>query len=400
MEEKHIYTITELTTQIRKTVEGNFSDVWVEGEISNFKSYPSGHMYFDLKDENAVLPAVMFNAKNRLRFEPENGMKVIANGRASIYPKSGKYQLIVESIEPAGKGALYLAFEQLKDNLKKEGLFDAEHKKPIPPFPEKIGIVTSIKGAAIRDILRTITERFPVPLIIINSVQVQGETAAREIACAINEFNELDEEIRPDVLIVGRGGGSIEDLWAFNEEVVARAIYDSRIPIISAVGHETDFTISDFVADVRALTPTDAGKRVVAKSKRELFDDLEKGWMIRLESAMEHALENRMSQLNGFLSLLRTLHPKSRIEFYQQQLDSLTSGLQDFFTHYISLKNEEVKNLCGKLLVLNPEAILERGYSVTFLLPEHEIIRDAEKVKKDDELEIKVKKGIIQARVN
>ncbi|PIZ16008.1 exodeoxyribonuclease VII large subunit [Candidatus Desantisbacteria bacterium CG_4_10_14_0_8_um_filter_39_17] len=398
--EKHIYTVTELTTQIRNIVEGNFSDVLVEGEISNFKSYPSGHMYFDLKDENAVLPAVMFNAKNRLRFEPENGMKVIANGRASIYPKSGKYQLIVESIEPAGKGALYLAFEQLKDNLKKEGLFDAEHKKPIPPFPEKIGIVTSIKGAAIRDILRTITERFPVPLIIINSVQVQGETAAREIACAINEFNELDEEIRPDVLIVGRGGGSIEDLWAFNEEVVARAIYDSRIPIISAVGHETDFTISDFVADVRALTPTDAGKRVVAKSKRELFDDLEKGWMIRLESAMEHALENRMSQLNGFLSLLRTLHPKSRIEFYQQQLDSLTSGLQDFFTHYISLKNEEVKNLCGKLLVLNPEAILERGYSVTFLLPEHEIIRDAEKVKKDDELEIKVKKGIIQARVN
>ena len=397
--EKHVYTVTELTTQIRMMVEKNFSDVWVEGEISNFKSYPSGHMYFDLKDASAVLPAVMFSAKDRIKFIPEDGMKVIANGRASIYQKSGKYQLIVESLEPAGKGALYLAFEQLKARLKKEGLFDEEHKKSIPPFPEKIGIVTSIKGAAIRDMLRTITERFPVALVIIKPVQVQGETAAGEIAGAIKEFNTLDENIKPDVLIVGRGGGSIEDLWAFNEEVVARAIYDSQIPIISAVGHETDFTISDFVADVRALTPTDAGKRVVAKSKRELIDDLEKGWVIRLKGEMQYILETSGHQLNGFVSLLRTLHPKSRIQQYHQQLDTLSSELSSTLDHYISLKNEEMKNLRGKLLVLNPEAILERGYSITFLMPDREIVKDSAEVKKDDELEIKVSKGIMHARI-
>jgi len=397
--EKKIYTVTELTVRLKNVVETNFQDVWVEGEISNFKSYPSGHMYFDLKDENAVLPAVVFSAKDRLKFIPEDGMKVIANGRASIYQKSGKYQLIVESLEPAGIGALYQAFEQLKARLKKEGLFEEWHKKPIPLFPEKIGIVTSIKGAAIRDILRTIKERFPVPLIIIYPVQVQGETAAGEIAQAIREFNRIDEEIRPDVLIVGRGGGSIEDLWAFNEEIVARAIYDSEIPVISAVGHEVDFTISDFVADVRALTPTDAGKRVISKSKRELLDELKERWVVRLKSAIEHILENNRIQVSSFMSLLRTLHPRSRIQQYQQQLDMLSSDLLDFVGHYISLKKEELKNFQGKLLVLNPEAILDRGYSITFLMPEKEIVRDATKVKKDDELEIKVKKGSIRSRV-
>ena len=399
--ERHIYTVTELTTRLRMMVETNFSKVWVEGEISGFIHHPSGHMYFTLKDEkNSILPAAMFSRANKLlKFTPEDGMKVIAKGMVSIYEKRGNYQLIVEELEPAGKGALYLAFEQLKARLKKEGLFDPEHKKPLPPFPEKIGIVTSIRGAAIRDMLRTITERFPVPLIIINPVQVQGETAPKEIAWAIKDFNELDEKIRPDVLIVGRGGGSIEDLWAFNEEIVARALYNSRIPVISAVGHETDSTISDFVADVRALTPTDAGKRVVVKSKRELLDDLEKGWIARLEKAMERGLENYRNQMNGFLSLLRTLHPRSRIEYFQQQIDGLASDIHSLLTHYISLKNEEVKNLHGKLLVLNPEAILERGYSITFLMPEREIVRDAARVKKDDEVEIKVSKGMIHARI-
>ena len=397
--DKKIYTVSELTTKIKLLIEMNLSDIWVEGEISNFKSYPSGHLYFDLKDEGGVLPAVMFNGRDRLKFKPEDGMKVIANGRASAYQKSGKYQLIVEALEPAGLGALYQAFEQLKVKLKAEGLFDQEHKRPIPPFPDCIGIITSIKGAAIRDMLRTITERFPVPRIIIYPAQVQGEGAAEDIAEAIRELNGLDEEIRPDVIIAGRGGGSIEDLWAFNEEPVARAIYGSEIPVISAVGHETDYTIADFVADVRALTPTDTGKRVVAKSKRELKDDLEKGWVVRLQTSMEHSIETEKARLDSLCSMLRTLHPKNRMEFYQQQLDSLDSELNDIIGHYMSVTKEEVKNLYGKLMVLNPEAILERGYSITFLLPEHGIVMDAGKVNKEDEIEIKVKKGIIRARV-
>lgn len=253
-QDKHIYTVSELTREARMLLESAFPAVWVEGEISNFSIHSSGHMYFSLKDENAVLNCAMFRSENQqLKFGPKDGMQVLCFGRISIYDKQGRYQLYVQTMEPKGLGALQLAFQQLKERLQKEGLFDAAHKKPIPFLPQRIGIVTSPTGAAIRDILNISTRRFQNIHIIINPVRVQGEGAAIEIANAIKEFNEY---AKLDVIIVARGGGSLEDLWSFNEEIVARAIYDSKIPVISAIGHEVDFTIADFVADFRAPTPS------------------------------------------------------------------------------------------------------------------------------------------------
>lgn len=397
---EHVYSVSELTFRIRMMLETELSEVWVEGEISGFKHHSSGHMYFTLKDEKSVLPAAMFKPLNMsLKFTPEEGMKVIARGRVTIYDKRGNYQIIVEGLEPAGKGALYLAFEQLKAKLEKEGLFDPAHKKPIPAFPEKIGIITSPTGAAIRDMLRTITERFPVSLIVLRPVQVQGDSAAREVAGAIRELNDMDEAVRPDVLIAGRGGGSIEDLWAFNEEIVARAIFDSNIPVISAVGHETDFTISDFVADVRALTPTDAGKRVIQKSKRELLNEIREGWAARLYGTARQVMKNSSNSLSGLSSLLRTLHPRNRIDYYKQQLDSLSSEMSTLITHFTQIQGEGIKNLKGRLAALNPESILKRGYSITFLVPEMKVVREAIQVNENDEIETRVMKGKFRSKI-
>ncbi|MBA7682440.1 Exodeoxyribonuclease 7 large subunit [subsurface metagenome] len=250
MANEHIYTVREITRRIRGKLESEFPDVWVEGEVSNLKKTLSGHLYFCLKDEESQLNAAVFGYLERnFKFTLEEGLQIVAHGRINVYERQGKYQLIIDKMEPAGKGALQLAFEQLKEKLEKEGLFDPSHKKSIPLLPEKIGVVTSPSGAAIRDILNVIGRRFPNMEVILYPVRVQGKEAPPEIAEAVKSFNQREDI---DVLIVGRGGGSIEDLWAFNEEIVARAIYASRIPIISAVGHEIDFTIADFVADLRA----------------------------------------------------------------------------------------------------------------------------------------------------
>src|SRR4051812_22517956 len=250
------YSVSQLTRLIKDQIERNFGSLWVEGEISNFKCYSSGHCYFTLKDESSQLPAVMWRASvERLRFMPEDGKKVLAQGRLSVYEPRGAYQIIVERLEPLGIGDLAAAFEQLKTKLAAEGLFDDERKRPLPRYPRRIGIVTSPTGAAIQDLLKVIFNRWPAD-ILLAGVRVQGDEAAAEIVDAIRLMSRLNERDRPDVLIVGRGGGSLEDLWAFNEEPVARAIVASEIPVISAVGHEVDFTISDFAADVRAATPS------------------------------------------------------------------------------------------------------------------------------------------------
>ncbi|HFE62791.1 MAG TPA: exodeoxyribonuclease VII large subunit, partial [Caldithrix sp.] len=248
--EKRVYTVSDLTREIKQVLESSFPRLWVEGEISNLKRHSSGHLYFTLKDSNSQLNCAMWRFRvGQLLFQPQDGMKVLVEGDVQVYERGGYYQLIVNQIQPAGIGDLQLAFEQLKKKLHAEGLFDESHKKRLPQFPERIGVVTSPTGAAIRDIVSVVSRRFPGVQLIINPVRVQGETAKEEIAQAIREFNEYG---KVDVLIVGRGGGSLEDLWAFNEEVVARAIFDSKIPVISAVGHEIDYSISDFVADRRA----------------------------------------------------------------------------------------------------------------------------------------------------
>ncbi len=266
--QRRVFSISEITKNIRSVLEENFSGVWVEGEISNFKFHTSGHMYFSLKDEFSQIQCVMFRSENaKLDFDPKEGLSVVCFGRVSVYPVRGQYQLYAERMEPKGLGALQLKFQQLKEKLKKEGLFDEARKREIPYLPNRIGIVTSIDGAALKDILNVLDRRFSTVSILINPVAVQGAGAAASIAEAIEDFNRLKNV---DVLIVGRGGGSLEDLWAFNEEIVARAIFNSRIPVISAVGHEVDFTIADFVADLRAATPS-AAAEIVMPMKEELI---------------------------------------------------------------------------------------------------------------------------------
>jgi len=369
---KYIYTVSELSSSIKIVLEDSFSNIWVEGEISNFERPSSGHFYFTLKDDRSELKCVFFKSNNeKLKFDIKDGMQALCCGRISIYEKRGIYQLYVSKIEPKGIGALQLAFEQLKEKLFKEGLFETSHKKPIPALPERIGIVTSLTGAAIRDILHVLNKRFSNVEVIINPVKVQGEGAKEEIACAIQGFNKLSNV---DVIIVGRGGGSLEDLWAFNEEIVARAIFNSRIPIISAVGHEIDWTISDFVADVRAPTPSVAAELVIAR-KSELIDTLDE---------MERKIIN---------------FPIDIVNEYEQRMDEMEDALALRFRHYIELKEEGFKLFSEKINILSPLGILDRGYSITFKLPDKTIIKSEKTIKKGDLVETRISKGSFARRV-
>jgi len=368
----YIYKVSELTSSIKLVLEDSFTNVWVEGEISNFKSPMSGHFYWTLKDDKSELKSVFFKGDNeKIKFEIKDGMHVICFGRISVYEKQGAYQLYVKKVEPKGVGALQLAFEQLKEKLFKEGLFDDACKKPIPKLPERIGIVTSSTGAAIRDILHVLKNRFANVEIVINPVRVQGEGAKEEIAGAIEDFNRLNNV---DVIIVGRGGGSIEDLWAFNEEMVARAIYNSRVPIISAVGHEIDWTISDFVADLRAPTPSVAAELVIAK-KSDLIE----------------ALDNIEKRLKSF--------PLDVLNEYEQRLDDIEEGLILRFKHYVELKEGGFKLVFEKLEMLSPLGVLKRGYSITFRHPGGRVVKDAGEVKKGDMVETRVFKGHFRSKV-
>lgn len=399
---KHIYTVSELTGAIRATLEDSFSSVWVEGEISNFTLHSSGHMYFSLKDEGAVISCVIFRGSGEnLKFLPKDGLKVIASGRISVYDKQGRYQLYVEVLEPKGLGALQLAFNQLKEKLLKEGLFDSSHKKPIPYLPSRIGVVTSPTGAAIRDILNVARRRFQNIEIIINPVKVQGEGAKEEIAEAIDDFNKFNNAIskdsRVEVLIVGRGGGSAEDLWAFNEEIVARAIYASEIPVISAVGHEIDWTIADFVADLRAATPS-AAAEIVIPEKTELKDEL--GSII---GSLRSGLLNKINILSERLKSLRESYaikePMNIITQNEQFIDENLDGLYSNMDSIIRANENKFINFAGKLEILSPLAVLARGYSVTYSGSEDKILKDAGSIKKGDNIKTILHKGEILSKV-
>jgi len=369
-----IYTVRELTERLRNHIRSvpDFLDVWVRGEVSNYRHHTSGHVYFTLKDENAVLPCVLFRERaERVKFEMREGLEVIVRGEIEVYIPGGKYNLLVREIEVAGIGALYIRFQELKSKLEKEGLFSPEHKKPLPPFPKTIGVVTSPTGAALQDILRVLRRRYPLATILLSPAQVQGEGASDTLVKALKL---LEAEGSADVIIIGRGGGSIEDLWPFNEERVARAIYECSIPIISAVGHETDFTIADFVADKRAPTPS-AAAEIVAPSIDEIR---------MLLSALKERMQNALTGL-GYQ--------------YQMLLDEMLSSMKNVMLRKVNLMRERVDGLALGLRSLSPMHTLGRGFALVHKLPEGTIVDSVKKVVEGDRLEIRLKDGEIICRV-
>jgi exodeoxyribonuclease VII large subunit len=389
----HIITVTQLTVQIKNLLEGSFPDVWVEGEISNLNIPQSGHSYFTLKDQQSQIRAVLFRSSQRfLKFTLQHGIQVVCRGRVGVYEPRGEYQLILEYIEPKGVGALQLAFEQLKAKLEQEGLFDLERKRELPLLPQRIGIITSPTGAAIRDMLRVIKRRHPRMHIIIYPVPVQGAEAAPAIVEALQYFNR---EGNVDVVITGRGGGSLEDLWAFNEESVARAIHASTIPVISAVGHETDYTISDFVADLRAPTPSAAAEMVVESEHRfrERIGSLETG----LLRSMRQLTEQGRSSLRECLRVLRD--PRRMLEQYTQRVDELTNRLAPGLNHHLRKDRARLLSLASALDHLNPLSILSRGYSITKTLPSGMILKDASRISPGDLLSTRLHQGEVVSRV-
>ena len=335
-------TVTELNRRIHDLMESTFAEVWVEGEVSDPKTYPSGHTYFTLKDAESQLSAVLFKGVAAgVRFKLEHGLVVLARGRVSTYMKRGQYQLIVSALEPKSAGALQLAFEQLKKKLEAEGLFDEERKRPLPAFPERIGIVTSLQGAAIRDMLSILGRRFNGLHIRIHPVQVQGEGAAASIAAAIGAINEQFPDT--EVLLVGRGGGSLEDLWAFNEEPVARAIATSKIPVVSCVGHETDFTIADFVADLRAPTPSAAAELVV-REKEAVLEGVYALYR-RLPNALRGLLRENTERLERLKSSPFLLRPERIFEQRAQRIDDLSGRLARALTGIVSHAGKDLARL-------------------------------------------------------
>jgi exodeoxyribonuclease VII large subunit len=389
----HILTVTQLTHQIRNLLEGTFPDIWVEGEISNLSIPQSGHAYFTLKDEQSQIRAVMFRSAQRfLKFTLQHGVQVICRGRVSVYEPRGEYQLIIDYIEPKGVGALQLAFEQLKARLEKEGLFDLAHKKTLPVLPRRIGLITSPTGAAIRDMLRVIKRRHPKMHILIYPVPVQGAEAAPAIVEAIRYFNS---ERSADVIIAGRGGGSLEDLWAFNEEPVARAIYASAIPIISAVGHETDYTIADFVADLRAPTPSAAAEMVV-ESEASFLENLamlESG----LRRSIRQLLERGRASVREKIRLLGD--PRRRLDQFGQRVDDLLHRITLELQHHLRRERARLNTMAAGLDHLNPLSILSRGYSITTRHPSGAVIKDADEVRTGDMISSRLHKGEILSKV-
>jgi exodeoxyribonuclease VII large subunit len=388
-----IFTVSQLTSRIRDVVARQFRDVVVEGEVSNFKVYPSGHLYFTLKDDSSSLKAVMFNYLGKY---PDgfirDGAAIICRGRVDVYEKRGEYRLLADEIEVKGRGLLQMRFELLREKLFKEGLFDAGRKLPLPLVPRRIGIVTSPVGAAIRDMLKIILGKYANVEISIYPVRVQGEQACGEVVSAIEHFNR---EKSVDVIILGRGGGSLEDLACFNEEAVARAIYASTIPIVSGIGHEIDFTIADFAADVRAPTPTAAADMVV-REKRELVEMLRASEQ-RLLGAMRKRLEG--SKLLLLRSVVELKEKKDFIVRYKMYLDDLSNTLQHNFEMLFREKKTSLQGCIRRLGDLNPESILKRGYSITVRADTSAVVSDAGLVEHGDRLSVKLYRGSLDCTV-
>ena len=386
-------SVSELTNQIKNLLEGNFQQIWVSGEISNFKHHYSGHMYFTLKDDFAEIKAVMWKGSNQyLRFKPEDGMQILAFGKLKVYKSKGVYQLDLKQMEPSGIGTLYLAFEALKKQLAEEGLFDIEKKQKLPEYPKTIGVITSQSGAAIQDIFQILERRAPFVDIILRATKVQGEGAALDIGQAIEEFNEYK---KVDVIIMGRGGGSLEDLWPFNEEIVARSISASTIPIISAVGHETDYSISDMVADKYTSTPS-AAAEIVSPSVsdiKETFDRLE----MKLKSYIKNLIECKWQNVDELINRHSRQQPQKIIDLQQSELEKLSARFVNSILQNQNILRMELSPLTEKLSALNPIAILKRGYSVAFKLPDRQIIRASGDIEKGHKFELLTSKGSFTA---
>lgn len=394
LENKHIYTVSQITQELSVIFENTFGmGVWVEGEISNFKTASSGHFYFSLKDNLAVLNAAMFMRANReLKFKLTDGQKVVCFGKIDVYGPRGQYQLIVEKMEPKGIGARQLAFEQLKERLFKEGLFDTAHKKTLPFMPFRVGIVTSAQGAAIRDILGILRKGAPCVDVVIRSSVVQGELAAQDIAQGIEDLNKFN---KVDLIIVSRGGGSTEDLWAFNEEIVARAVYNSKIPIISAVGHQINTSLCDLVADIFVETPTAAAKIIVDKINILLTE------MDNLRHEMNFSITETIGLLKNNLTALRhTIKgPQDRLQEKEQFLDELSSGLSNNMRQLLTIYHQKALSLVQRLEALSPLAVLSRGYSLTMLLADDSVIKGFSQVKTGDKVKTVLDKGAFISKV-
>lgn len=388
-------TVSELTESIREVLSGVFSEVWVVGEIANFKRHQNGHLYFTLRDNECPLPSVMWASRSsRLRFELQDGLEVICRGKIDVYPPHGKYQLLVEEIFPRGQGPLELAFKQLKEKLEKRGWLDPARKKPLPAYPQRIALVTSPTGAVVRDMVRIIRRRWPPAQIILCAVSVQGDRAVPEIIQAIERLNRLR---CADVMIVGRGGGSTEDLWVFNDEKLAEAIFRSEIPIISAVGHETDFTIADFVADRRAATPSEAAEMVVP-DRREVLDALRKvlrRMTVRVTERIRHAAEilKRLAHRRVFRSPLDLVHDRA------QRLDELSDRLNRAALQTVNGTEQRLLALAARLEGLSPLKVLSRGYSITQREGEAGLLRSADEVRVGDRLVTRLAEGRVFSRV-
>jgi len=397
--EAKIYTVSRITKYIKNLFENdyNLQNVWILGEISNFKLHSSGHMYFVLKDQESQIKGVMFKGNNlSLRFMPQDGMKVKVRGDINVYERRGEYQLYVKEIVEAGKGELYLAFERLKEKLKAEGLFSEEFKKKLPLIPKNIAVITSPTGAAIRDVLTISLRRFPNLSILVVPSLVQGTLAAREIAKKIDFLNKHFNNL--DFIILSRGGGSLEELWAFNEEILARSIYNSKIPIVSAIGHETDFTISDFVADLCCPTPSAAAEMTIP-DKSSLVNNLNL-LNSKLNKAIKRNLELKVENINSINKSIQYQGPENKINQYYQYIDEFSVRIKLRIKHQIELYEEKIKKDKQRLDSLNPGAVIERGYSICRKIPGKEIIKRLNQVEIGNEIEIIISDGKMLGKVD
>ena len=388
---KNILTVSQISSQIRNCLESNFSSIWIKGEISNFIAHSSGHWYFSLKDDSAQIKAVMFRGQNqKLSFRPERGEEILVRGQISVYPPRGDYQVLCYDMEVVGSGLLQKQFEQIKKKLQSEGLFDSSRKKALPLFPKHIGLITSPTGAAVRDILQILNRRFKAVKVTLIPALVQGDQAPSSLLNALS----LSQKLSLDVIIIGRGGGSTEDLWAFNDETLARAIASHPIPIISAVGHEIDFTICDFIADLRAPTPSAAAELVV----QNVEDLLEK--IAHLKKQLCQNLNLKISFFKDkLLSLEKALiHPKRYIQDFSQRLDELSLRLNHSFQQFFEIKTQQVSHLEKVLLALNPKQIMERGFSIV-TNQKGEPVFDTKELKIKEILNIDFFKGSVKAEV-
>ena len=390
-----VHSVSDVNRYLKDLLAGEplLQGVSVRGEISNFKQYPSGHCYFTLKDTNSALKCVMFRSRAQyLRFLPQNGMQVVAGGSIAVYERDGVYQLYVDSLIPEGTGDLALAFEQLKEKLAAEGLFDPARKQPLPAFPKKIGVVTSSAGAVLRDIYRVSKRRWPGIQLVLYPVQVQGEGAAEQIARGIDFFAE---EYAVDVIIAGRGGGSMEDLWAFNEEPVVRAIAACPVPLISAVGHETDFTLADFAADMRAATPSQAAELAVP-DRSEVMRQVE-NLTGQLTRQVQRELALRRQRLEGLLNSHVMREPQSMLAERRQRLDFLLAGLQRTAKVELQGKQHKLGLILNRLAAINPAAVMGRGYGI--VTKQDKLVSSIQAVEIDDELQLTLTDGHVRAKV-